>query len=226
MADWVDSKTIGGVSELTLFTPIRQGIIPGETRSYEQRLTDELRELSERVEAGRANPILRIPTIHFARWLILVPGQYLYQDAGGTVENYPYHSWLLFTAYFDGDVKTYLDDFSEVLAKDVDRIWGNCQGYPLEGSSNFDAFWAYAKHYQLTTLAFYNAYPGLSVPRVHELHDFRRMFDQFVAATRCPDGTSIEGIGAEFDRFLAKSLSFPQQFPARGGIFEIELKKS
>ena len=111
VADWVNSKTIGGVSELTLFTPIRQGIIPGETRSYEQRLTDELRELSERVEAGRANPILRIPTIHFARWLILVPGQYFYQDAGGTVENYPYHSWLLFTAYFDGDVKTYLDDF-------------------------------------------------------------------------------------------------------------------
>ena len=112
---------------VTLFTPIRQGIIPGETRSYEQRLTDELREVSERVEAGRANPILRIPTIHFARWLILVPGQYLYQDAGGTVENYPYHSWLLFTAYFDGDVKTYLDDFSEILAKDVDRIWGTAR---------------------------------------------------------------------------------------------------
>jgi hypothetical protein len=226
VANWVDSKTIGGVSELALFTPIRQGSIPGETRSYEQRLTDELRGLRQRVEAGLANPIMRIRTIHFARWLILVPNQYLYLDKAGRAKDYRYHSWLLFTAYFDGDLKAYLDDFSAILAKDVDRIWGNCEGYPLEGSSNFDQFWAYAKHYQLTTLAFYNAYPGVSVPRVHELVDFRRMFDEFVAATRRPDGTSVEGIGAEFDRFLAKSLSFPQQFPARGGVFEIELRKS
>jgi hypothetical protein len=226
VANWVDSKTIGGVSELVLFTPIRQGTIPGEQRCYEQRLTDELRDLSVRVKAGRPNPIMRIPTIHFARWLIIVPGQYLYQDMGGKVKDYPYHSWLLFTAYFDGDVKTYLDDFSEVLAKDVDRIWGNCEGYPAKGSSDFDAFWAYAKHYQLSTLAFYNAYPGVTVPRVHELVAFRRAFDEFVAATRGPDGTSVKGIGAEFDQFLAKSLSFPQQFPARGGVFEIEFRKS
>jgi hypothetical protein len=78
----------------------------------------------------------------------------------------------------------------------------------------------------LSTLAFYNAYPGVTVPRVHELVAFRRAFDEFVAATRGPDGTSVKGIGAEFDQFLAKSLSFPQQFPARGGVFEIELRKS
>lgn len=78
----------------------------------------------------------------------------------------------------------------------------------------------------MTTLALYNAYPGVTVPRVHELVAFRRAFDEFVAATRRPDGASVEGIGAEFDRFLAKWLSFPQQFPARGGVFEIELKKS
>lgn len=78
----------------------------------------------------------------------------------------------------------------------------------------------------MTTLAFYNAYPGVTVPRAHELADFRWMFDEFVAHTRRPDGTSEDGIGAEFDSFLAKSLSFPQRFPARGGIFKIELTNS
>lgn len=227
MAKWVDSKTVGGVSELTLLTPIRQGIIPGETRSYEQRLNDELKDLRRRVAAGVPNPVMRIATIHFARWLIVVPAQYLYMDMKPSeIASYPYHSWLLFTSSFDGDLKTYLDDFSCVLAKDVDRIWGNCEGYPVRGCNDFDAFWAYAKQYQLTTHAFYNAYPGLSVARVHELQEFRRLFDNFVAATRAPDGSSIEGVGAAFDQFLSQCLSFPQNFPARGGVFEIELVKS
>lgn len=65
---------------------------------------------------------MRIRTIHFVRWLILVPSQYLYLDKCGQVENYPCHSWIVFTAYFDGDLKAYLDDFSSILAKDVDRI--------------------------------------------------------------------------------------------------------
>lgn len=226
MAKWVDSKTIGGVSELTLLTPIRQGIIPGETRSYEQRLNDELTDLCRRVAAGVPNPIMRISTIHFARWLIVVPAQYLSMDmTQGEIAKHPYHSWLLFTSSFDGDLKTYLDDFSCILAKDVDRIWANCEDYPVGGAKDFDAFWAYAKHYQLTTQAFYNAYPGVSVSRVHELADFRRLFDAFVSATRKPDGSSIDGIGAAFDQFLSQALSFPQNFPARGGVFEIELAK-
>jgi hypothetical protein len=224
VANWVESKTVGGVSEVALFTPIKQGIIPGETRSYEQRLNDELTNLRERVKAKIPNPIMRVPTIHFARWLIVVPAQYHCMDPAGVDPKYQYHSWLLFAASFDGDLKTYLDDFSAILAKDVDRIWGNCEGYPVEGSQNFDAFWAYAKLYQLTTQAFYNAYPGISVSRVRELDKFRRLFDEFVAATRRPDGASVDGIGAEFDRFLTTALAFPQNFPARGGTFEIATK--
>jgi hypothetical protein len=58
------------------------------------------------------------------------------------------------------------------------------------------------------------------VPRVHELSVFRQLFDAFVAATRRPDGTSIEGLPAAFDRFLARTSTFPQDFPARGGIYD------
>ena len=221
MAHWVDSKTIGGVSEVTLFTPIKQGVVPGETRSYGQRLNDELNNLCDRVVAGIPNPIMRIPTIHFGQWLIIVPAQYLYFDKQSIDPSYTYRSWLLFTSEFDGDMKTYLDDFSAILGKDVDRIWGNCEGYPSDGAQDFDAFWAYAKGYQLTTQAFYNAYPGVSVTRIHELARFRQLFDAFVAATRRPDGSSIDNLPAEFDRFLTEALAFPQNFPPRGGVFEV-----
>jgi len=220
VAQWVESKSIGGVSEVTLLTPIRQGTVPGETRSYEQRLNDELLSVQRRIEAKLPTPIGQIASIHFARWLILLPDHYLYYDQRGKVTNYTYRSWLLFTSNFDGDMKAYLSEFSTILGDDVDRIWGNCEGYPLEGCERFDAFWAYAKHHQLTTQAFYNGYPGLSVPRIQELVAFRRLFDEFVAETRRPDGSSIEDLPAAFDCFLARSLTFPQNFPARGGVFE------
>lgn len=220
MAHWVDSKSVGGVSEVTLLTPIKQGTVPGETRTYEQRLGDELTSVQRRIELGRPTPIGRIPSIHFARWLIVVPGHYLHYDQDGKVAGHVYRSWLLFTSNFDGDMKGYLNDFSTFLADDVDRIWGNCEGYPPDGSRNFDAYWAYAKKHQLTTQAFYNGYPGVTVARVHELASFRQLFDAFVAATRLPDGSSIENLPAAFDRFLARTSAFPQHFPARGGTYE------
>jgi hypothetical protein len=220
LAIWVDSKTVGGVSEVTLLTPIKKGTVPGETRTYEQRLNDELGSVQRRVAAGIPTPIGRIPSIHFARWLIVVPAHYLFYDAGGRVPGYLYTSWLLFTSNFDGDMQTYLRDFGVFLAEDVDRIWGNCEGYPPEGARSFDAYWAYAKKHQLTTQAFYNAYPGLSVPRIRELATFRQLFDQFVAETRRRDGSSIEDLPAAFDRFLRRTGAFPQHFPAAGGTYD------
>src|SRR2546430_100763 len=37
VAKWVESKNVGGVSEVTLLTPIKKGFIPGEGRTYGER---------------------------------------------------------------------------------------------------------------------------------------------------------------------------------------------
>ena len=66
---------VGGVTELTLFTPIKLGPIPGERRTYEERLRQELASVQRRVDMKLNTPISIIPTIHFARWLILRPEQ-------------------------------------------------------------------------------------------------------------------------------------------------------
>jgi hypothetical protein len=247
MPNWVQSKTVGGVSEVTLFNPIKNGLIPGELRTYEQRLQVELHRVQERIDQGIPTPVGRVPAIHFARWLILRPPQYLARDTerlfcGGQEEQTQsrddqkssdsastdlqdklanFTSWLFFTSNFDGDMKTYLRDFSVVLGEDVDRIWGNCEGYPAQGSKSFDEYWAYAKRYQLTTHAFYNAYPGLSVPRIRQLELFKHMFDAFVARTRRgPDGRSIAGLPDAFDEFIAHTATIPSGFPDAGGIYD------
>jgi len=239
VAKWVESKNVGGVSEVTLLTPIKKGFIPGEGRTYEQRLHQALTLTQERIANGYPTAISTIPTIHFARWLILRPQQYLCGDVdprgrltyGATnladdtaikLEMEKLTSWLFFTSNFDGDMMAYLRDFAVFLGEDLDHVWGNCEGYPAKGASrDFDGFWAYAKKYQLTTHAFYNAYPGLSVPRIHQLAAFKDLFDAFVARTRDGDGRSIEGLAEAFDQFVAETACFPSAFPDAGGMYRI-----
>lgn len=226
---WANSKMVGGVSEVTLLTPINLGPIPGEGRTYEQRLRQELASVQARVALGMPTPVGRISSIHFARWLILRPEQYLQLSASfapfvatvanGAPDENRYRSWLFFTSNFDGDLKSYLRDFAVFLATDVDRIWGNCQGYPEGGARDFEAYWNYAKRYQIPTDAFYNAYPGLSVARIHQLSSFKQRFDEFVARTRGADGRSVANLAELFDEFLKRNSAYTRDFPAPGGVY-------
>ena len=232
------SKFVGGVTELVLLTPITPGPIPGQRRTYEERLRQELASIQRRVDRGLNTPISVIPTIHYAGWLILRPEQYLqgacfppeappgldpYVPADQKpTHDYRFHSWLFFTSYFDGDLKDYLREFSNFLGKDVDRVWGNCEGYPEGGSLDFEAFWQYAKRYQIMTDAFFNAYPGVTVPRIYQLKVFKERFAAFVRATRKADGTSIDGIGALLDTFIVENQAYTADFPAIGGTYDAD----
>ena len=246
---WAQSKFVGGVTELTLLTPITPGPIPGQRRTYEERLRHELASIQRRVDRGLNTPISIIPTIHFAGWLILRPEQYLQgacfpQSAPPSLDpytpadqaqthDYRFRSWLFFTSYFDGDLKDYLREFSSFLGKDVDRVWSNCEGYPAGGSPDFEAFWQYAKRFQIPTEAFFNAYPALTVPKIYQLKVFKERFAAFVRATRSADGSSIEGVGDLLDRFIVENQAYTTDFPAIGGTYDedqhertAELRKS
>ena len=75
--EWVDSKSVGGVSEVALFTPITPGFTPGEARTYEERRRSVLASVQRCAVDGTPTPIGLMPTIHYARWMVLRPGQYL-----------------------------------------------------------------------------------------------------------------------------------------------------
>jgi hypothetical protein len=255
---WAESKTLGVVSELSLLTPITPGRIPGERRTYEERLRDHLDSLQRREAASIPSFVRPITMIHFARWLIIRPEQYLqysnvervkyYEDqqtrgmtpgslrhtpvpidgyfeppAGrfemGTEEVPPprFLSWLLFVTTFDGDLKAYVRHVVQTIGEDVDRIWGNCYDYP--GTKDFEQFWLYARRHHINTDAFYAAYPTLTVPRIHQLRVFKDRFDDFIARTRNPDGTSRDGIGPLLDEFLRANLQYTIDFPATGGTY-------
>ena len=262
-----NTLNLRGVSELSVLSPIKHGMIPGEIRTYEERLQRVLKSLRDRAANGVPTPIGQIPTIHFARWLIIRPEQYLrhskipnfpfYEPEEGTsedkrktgsgtsptlperklgrydpdyVELHPMDtqrkpetvlpSWLLFTSNYDGDLKAYIRAFSSDLAGELDKVWGNCEGYPGGGAADFDAFWDYIKSYQLDTHAFYAAYPDLSTRRVQQLRTFREDFDAFVARTRKADGRSVDNIGALLDEFILIHQAYTSGFPDSGGTYD------
>ena len=216
--EWARSTSIGRATEVTLFTPITPGLVPGEGRTYEQRLASALESVQRRVLDFVPTPIGRMPTIHFARWLILRPAQYL-QNSKVDPANPTLRSWLFFTSNFDGDVKDYLREFSVFLGDDVDRIWGNCEGWPEGGARSFETYWDYAKQHQIPTHAFYAAYPELTVGRIRQLQRFKRAFDAFVARTRQPDGSTIPEVAGLLNSFLAENSVYPTDFPHEGGIY-------
>lgn len=86
MHPWATSIVRDRVTEVTVLTPIKRGFIPGEYRTYEERLRSLLTSLNERANVGIPTPISAIATIHFARWFIVRPEQYLRYSAVKGIE--------------------------------------------------------------------------------------------------------------------------------------------
>ena len=80
------SKIAGGVTEVALMTPIIPGRIPGERRTYEERLRDLLGSTQSRAERGLPTAVLQVSSIHFARWVIIRPENYLLHSSLSDVD--------------------------------------------------------------------------------------------------------------------------------------------
>jgi hypothetical protein len=97
-----------------------------------------------------------IPSIHFARWMII--------DGGRR---------LIFFSNYDGSWESYLGDFVDRASSPLSAIWSNTVGFPKarflvrEGSRDEDRFKTWARSRQIKTQLWYSAYPLLSVQNVN-----------------------------------------------------------
>lgn len=93
-----------------------------------------------------------IPTIHFARWVIIDKGRR-----------------LLFLSNFDGSWENYLGDFVDKAAVGLTAIWSNTKQFPKTkylirgGAIDEERFKAVARLNQIKTHVWYSAYSHLSV---------------------------------------------------------------
>ena len=129
------ADTIGQATALTTITPI----IPERV--------EILKQVLEAVQQNPDSSVAKISTIHYARWVI--------------IDN---DTRMLFTSNFDGGFEDYLKDFVRELPEGLDRIWGNCVGYP--GTNPFEPFIEYVRAHSYFNNCFYSAYPNLTVKDV------------------------------------------------------------
>ena len=94
-----------------------------------------------------------IPTIHFARWMLI--------DGGDR---------LLFFSNFDGSWENYLGDFIDRASAGLTGVWSNTVEYPRtknliqDGAMRYpEAFKNWTRKYQIETQVWYSAYPDVSV---------------------------------------------------------------
>ena len=101
-----DPNVSGQAYALTVMTPIDAG------------REDELREYLETL--GRPSPLAKLPRTHFARWVIIPD----YNSEAGQKPDPLGAPHLIFTACFDGDRDSYLDELADALAAEAEQIWG------------------------------------------------------------------------------------------------------
>jgi hypothetical protein len=98
-----------------------------------------------------------IPTVHFARWLVISEGRQ-----------------MLFLSNYDGNSEGYLKDFIDIAAKQLTLLFSHTVGYPktrlmvFGGAKDANGFMAWARQNQLVTNVWYSANPSVSVKNVFQ----------------------------------------------------------
>ena len=246
---WAVSKTIGGVSEIAVLSPIRKGCVPNERRTYEERLRSVIDNLADRHRQGVPIDLNRIPAIHFGRLMILRPEQYLLSSF---VKDVPYFE----RTGARGGIPKPLDEFQimarpssspasqppfefasflltlvefdgdlRVYMRDIAEYLSGVFDLIFENceeyptTADFELFWLWVRRYQINTDLLYAPYPNLSVVRIKQLEAFKQRFDAFVATVRPSQGEPASGLDALFDAFLRENQQIAHDFPNPGGLF-------
>lgn len=131
-------------------------IKPGPLRAVTLRTVLAFIDLAARVESVEGT-LAGIPSIHFARWVIVDEGRR-----------------LVFFSNFDGSWENYLGDFIDRAASGLTAVWSNCVGFPRtcwlvgEGARDEQRFKAYSRDSQIETQVWYSAYKRLTVQNIND----------------------------------------------------------
>jgi len=207
LGDRAQQRKLTPLSEITTFHFARVLIIRPEHYLLNSNLPKPMR-YRDRYRTSNTGPERRAPQ---------QIDDYPELGKAAKIKEWECRSWLLTLVIFDGGAKAYVRDIVEFIGKQFDLVFENCEDYPY--THNFEAFWAWARRFQLPVDVFYSAYPDLSVVRIKQLEDFKRRFDAFVAKVRSPNGRKVEPMDDLFDEFLRETNQYASDFPAPGGVY-------
>ena len=122
-------------------------------------------------------------TTHFARWCVVkqleMPPEFGVDPT----------SYLLFSAWFDGQPEDYAAALYQHLGPDLAKlIWGNCG---FDGDSA-EAFASYLMTYSVCSNSMFHGYNGVTVDEVHRTLGLWNHFGEFARATQTLRGAALQ----------------------------------
>jgi hypothetical protein len=147
--------------------------------------------LLRRLRPDPRSDLVRLSFIHFARWTIIrrIP------DNGQPRERLRYKH-LYFESNFNGGWEEYIDAFSHILTKGMQKLWGSSYGFPKPLPTA--AFKEYIRRNEIEASHFYSAYPEATKSMVSAALDLDEKLAAFKERTR----------GADAERFQREWRSF------------------
>ncbi|HWA74289.1 MAG TPA: hypothetical protein VG937_18220 [Polyangiaceae bacterium] len=147
-----DSEDRGVQNALTHFVALRSG----EKRGFVLATAHAYIDRMVKAYFNDTGQLGGIPSIHFAKWVLLDEGRR-----------------LLFLSNYDNSWESYLGDFVDQAAIGLNLAWACTEGYPktrllaLDGADDEERFKAWGRAHQLPTQVFYSAYPDLSLAAIN-----------------------------------------------------------
>ena len=195
----VNTKSLGGTSDLTLLAPIREGLVPSlESVTYKTRVKRLLKALN----AGRSSSheyallrpfsdaVERVGRIHSVRVAVLEP-----------------ENKVLLAATFDGAWESYIRVLWQKVGSLLDVIFCNTEDYDCACENTFDVWVAWARRVQIETHFFYSI-PEVSVADVRYLRSAEALIRKVPAVTDLQgDAARLLAGSAEDDAWNAATSS-------------------
>jgi hypothetical protein len=170
-------NTIGRMTGLTLFTPIRRQWVPVQRAGF---------WLGRYVPTAQKH-ILQFDFIHFVRWTVVktLPGEKLH------------HQYLFFESNFDGPWQHYIDAFAYIIPRDIRFVWGRGTDFP--GPPPAEPLKAWIARNSMEGGHYYCAYPQASTRMVKGALAVKERLDAFVRDSR---RMGPEEFAAAYERML------------------------
>jgi hypothetical protein len=171
-------NTIGRLTGLTLFTPIRTPWLPVAKAAF---LLGKFVPLAQK-------HILQFDFIHYVRWVHVrkLPD-------GQTLK----HAHLFFESNFDGPWQDYIDAFAYVIPRDIRFVWG--RGFNFPGPPPAEPLKAWIAENSMEGGTYYSAYPDASTRMCKQALTVEKALGSLVARSK---SMSPEQFKAAWEQFL------------------------
>ena len=159
-----------------------------------------LASIGDDVAANTLVPFARIPSLHFACWVVLN-------------RDHKFAPSLVLESNHDGPADVHLDEWVRAAAPGLDAVYSKCEGYPTDAADNPDSLKRYLQQHCVPCPSFYVGCYGQSVPSVRHamaLHgEIETFLDREQTAGRLKDLSQAQIYARIQEHVKTLSLSPP-----------------